>query len=446
MINENKTYYPVLNGSEADPFRNERGLKRNWYENDSSEFNSYSDRLGISNEPAVSNIHKRIVNYELSYDDKSATVMPIEQFLSQKLSDLKISDNVIKGYAASDLFNRDHELVVLILNKLAVEQAEILKLDLAQNGEKSRLALEQAFLEKGMANFANYVNNLLEHNSTVLQEMIDRYDYSDQVAFNEIQEEGLDKERAMIRRAARRLLAVQKDPTQIQIDWITDFDLTLSTVPGAIKEDARAYLEPNVPSSAPAEEDLEKNGREVFAKTFALYWNNFLSGSPNLFYEAGRADRIALRPGVNELFTWIKNKGWNPTILSANFGWIVKGALENVPDADSARIIAVWANDIRSTMKDKALQYMALETPNSANIFVGDGSSDKPAVDARHTSAFNFALRGHGFAKQLEEVGATYFEYEDMNDVMEITEKILAECQMLVDRVQRFAQKVSVTV
>jgi 2-hydroxy-3-keto-5-methylthiopentenyl-1-phosphate phosphatase len=438
MTIENFKQHVVLNGSTADPFRNERSHQaQNWVANNddnkyvasAGSFNSYETTASLA-----APFGDGIVDFYFPLDEKFATVMSIEKFLNQKLDNMQIPLNVFKSYEASDLFNRDHNLVVLILNNLAAKQAEILKRDLEQNGENSRLAKEQAFLENGMTDFANFVNNQLELNKQIVQEMIDGYHFSDQKALFESQAEGLNKESTMIRRAARRLLAVQKDPSQIKIDWITDFDLTLSTVPGETEEDARAYLEPNVPSSAPAEEDLDKNGRDVFARTFALYWNNFLTDSPNLFYEAGRADRIALRPGVNELFTWIKGKGWNPTILSANFGWIVKGALENVPDADSARIIAVWANDIRSTMKDKVLQYMAIETPNSANVFVGDGTSDKPAVDARHTSAFNFALRGHGFAKQLEIVGATYFEYEDMNDVMEITEKILAECQMLVDR------------
>lgn len=367
-------------------------------------------------------------------------IVPHDVFLNMKYGDIHLSTTENTG----DMAGRDHNIVIGMINNTAEIYAEAKRQEYAMYGEDSKLARDVRFFKNQEIDFHAYVKSENERLKDDADWVMLKYAIADEIATQEIAAEGLEGNAAMVRRAAHRILAVQPEELteneNPMVEIVSDFDLTMSKGEDTRgeyrkdgKEDARVYLEPNIPSSAPAEKHIE-HSRDDFAIIFAQYWNDFLGEVPHLFEEGGRNGRVPLRDGVREFFTYVKDKNWDINIVSANFGRFAHQALAGIPDVDRAGFLAIWHNDIRSTMKDIILHYMAIRNKHSADVFIGDGSSDKPALNAHATTAVYFALDGYGFSKELAQQNVCQFTYKDFNDIMATMDAINEECAMIRNR------------
>lgn len=174
------------------------------------------------------------------------------------------------------------------------------------------------------------------------------------------------------------------------------------------------YL-PNIPGSHHAEKEIKEKGRDIFPEALVRYWREAMIVDPEAFADVGR--NAPLRPGVPEFFKRAKESGVKADVLSANFMPLVEGVLEQIPDAEGANVWAVTHNNVIATDKGTVLKHNALMDPEKAVIFIGDGNSDIPALEAASTVAVYFALDGSSFAKELEDKKLPYITYRDFNDI-----------------------------
>lgn len=89
------------------------------------------------------------------------------------------------------------------------------------------------------------------------------------------------------------------------------------------------------------------------------------------------------------------------------------------PAVKSARMLfyAVDADNITSTDKGTLVRHLAKKGAERAVVYVGDGSSDFPALDAHELVACYFGLKDSKFADELAERGLTHFTYETSHDI-----------------------------
>lgn len=207
---------------------------------------------------------------------------------------------------------------------------------------------------------------------------------------------------SMEERAARRIRGKT-------LHVVSDFD-------GTITKDPEKYLTRLIPGSIVAEEYLHENGRESFPEIFPIAWAPSLDKDPATYREGGH--QVELREGVNDLFKTMNEKGTKVTVLSANHHAFVEGGLDQLPDSKDVQVMAIRPDSILSTEKGGMLKFFAAEGgENEALVFIGDGASDLPTLDAKNVVSLYFALEGSTFAKQLEAKNATYFTYRDFKDI-----------------------------
>ncbi len=192
-----------------------------------------------------------------------------------------------------------------------------------------------------------------------------------------------------------------------------DVDNTITT--------SGTYLEATIPGSVLAEPMLQERGRQDFPEVFVRTWRHVLAEDKgaDILYEGGRSHHVQIRKGVDNLFTHLRNEGIPRKILSANFKPFVDGVLSKTvlgSDPD-LQIYTNTVNDISPTDKGAYLQAFAQSDTSRALIYVGDGSSDIPALEARNVVACYFALAGSEFAKALEEEHIPYFSYRDFDEI-----------------------------
>lgn len=212
----------------------------------------------------------------------------------------------------------------------------------------------------------------------------------------------------MLQRAANRFSVFQNFPRQI-----TDFD-------GNITSDV-SHID-KIPGSEVAEPLLAEYGREIFPKVFTRIWRELLIHSPQLFREAGKYAKV--RAGVNEFFRYMKDHGATVEILSANFRPLVEGILETIPHARGERIWAVEEDSILSTDKGTIVEHAAKSDPDTPLIYVGDSSSDIPALEASSYVALWLAPEDSSFAKVLKDRNLTHLTYKTWFDQIEILKQI----------------------
>lgn len=223
-------------------------------------------------------------------------------------------------------------------------------------------------------------------------------------------------------RAAIAIRYVEADLTTTDQDMDTRVAARLSTMNGVqILSDMDKTITQNdtylplIPGSINAETQLERQGREAFAEVFVRNWRPALEVDPGAFKEVGKG--ASLRPGVQELFREARASNVEISVLSANFEPFVYGVLSQIPDAEGINVWAVRQNSIIATDKGSVLKHTAFESPEQGVVFLGDGASDLPTLEARDYIACYFALEGSVFAKQLEEKGLAFYTYRDFNDI-----------------------------
>lgn len=201
------------------------------------------------------------------------------------------------------------------------------------------------------------------------------------------------------------------------IHFVTDRDGSLTHIDTHEKE----YMLPHGPGSDHVEAHLDRHGRTAFPDAMVRYIQPLLRRRPDIFREAGQ-HAGTLREGVVELFAWLKENGIPRTVLSANWGELVRGGYAGTPLANDTELttIAVEHNDISSTDKATKLQLLAAEKPHVVTVYVGDGESDMRAGEAfvKGLVGWIFALKDSPFHHKLTQQGIPHSVYSDYHEIM----------------------------
>lgn len=284
-----------------------------------------------------------------------------------------------------DLEHRPHESVIAVLNSCAQRQKEALL-----TYDALSIDVQAGELLDGIQLYRSHVAG--KHAEDARSAIATKYQEAD----------WQQEDHSMFSHIAKRL--AQFDEYRV----VTDVDGTLTQNPSD-------YLTRLTPGSAIGEPMLQEHGREHFARVFVQVWQPLLSHVPWQFRQGGR--RVPLREGVADFFQTQKEQGRTVEIISANFRPFVEGVLDQIPKAEGSTIYAVDADSIVATDKGTILTDIALSHPEKAIIYVGDGSSDEAALDARDIVACYFALEGNSFEKRLQEEGLPYFSYRTYSDI-----------------------------
>lgn len=199
---------------------------------------------------------------------------------------------------------------------------------------------------------------------------------------------------------------------------------------GTLTEEPNTYLEMLIPGSRPAEKMLKEQGRENFHLVFPLTWQHGLRTTPGQYRIGGT--QAPLRKGVREFFAYTQEKGIDVDVVTANMGHFVAGILDQIDTApDELNLWAISENSILATDKATVIKNIAVQNPDGAVVFIGDGTTDLPALDAAPIVAVYFALRGSSFAGQLktlaEQGKVVYFEYDTFHDVKKKLQEVCPE-------------------
>ncbi|MDP2632688.1 MAG: hypothetical protein Q8P25_03120 [Candidatus Curtissbacteria bacterium] len=154
-----------------------------------------------------------------------------------------------------------------------------------------------------------------------------------------------------------------------------------------------------------------------------------ITNYPEQYLNYGRISH--LRNGVQESFTGFIEEDVPVRIITANAALSVKGTFERIPIPHDFKIWGIEADSVISAEKAAVIQKEAVDDPERAVIYIGDGASDKAAIDAKDQIAFYFALKDSRFERELRRAaGALYFTYEDWYDIKnklrEISQKVPA--------------------
>lgn len=195
---------------------------------------------------------------------------------------------------------------------------------------------------------------------------------------------------------------------------VTDFD-------GSVTENPAEYLE-HIPGSVHAEPLLAQHpeGRHGFGDVFAQTWQPALEETPEAFHAPDAPVKIT--PGASDLFKMLKEESIPATVVSANFEPFVRHHMGKIEGTEDVEIHGITHDSIVSSAKDAMLKFIAAKNPDSAVIFIGDGSSDEDAIEARDVVALYGARQGLGFQQKLESQAepVEHFTYNDYHDVKHV--------------------------
>lgn len=198
---------------------------------------------------------------------------------------------------------------------------------------------------------------------------------------------------------------------------ITDNTQPLNSLSGLTQTNPLSHLETLIPGSILAEPLLKDQGRGKFAEVFVNTWQVVLKDPKGSHFLRSAGTHTPFRKGVSDFFAYAQNRDAKLTIVSANFEPFVMGGLDQITEAEGTNVLAVTDKSIIPTAKGAVLLHLAQKDPSRGLIYVGDGESDKPAIQAKDLIVCYFALEGSGFAKALEEEELPNFTYRDFNDI-----------------------------
>ena len=227
-------------------------------------------------------------------------------------------------------------------------------------------------------------------------------------------------------RVAARLTQFEKLHIVMDYDGtITDHKKPLEGLSEFTSSDPRDHLTTLIPLSTIAEPMLKKNGRDNFPEVFSASWQYFLQDERGRQVFRLNGSYVPIREGVDRFFGFAKEDlDAKLTIVSANFEPFVMGGLDKIPKAENISVFAVTENSIIPTAKGDLLTHLAQADPSKAVIYIGDGASDLPTIQARNLVASYFALDGSEFAKSLEHEDLPYFSYRNFLDIRLKLQKI----------------------
>lgn len=302
-----------------------------------------------------------------------------------------------------DLAHYEHSTNVFIVNRALQQYREHRGETLTQEEQT-----EQKRLERGVDDYRAAVNELYPNTAEHPDPIAERYKQADK-------EVGPDA--TMEARIEARVAAANG------VRLAFDYDNTISD-----SSKRAAIFDPNgdpeadhqrqlIAGSEVGEAILTQYGRDEFAHAFVQSWQRPLTDMPGAFYQAGTL--VPTREGMDRLFTYLRDEGIGAGVISANFEPIIRGGLSQLPDTEGVSVRAITAGNINSTAKDAVIRDEAHKYQDKAFIFVGDGASDLPALDAQAVVACYFALEGSVFATQLAEQGIPHFTYKTGDDIID---------------------------
>lgn len=301
---------------------------------------------------------------------------------------------------------QDAHLVYESLRRFDTEYTEALT---SPDAEKRRLARDVEAQHKLtvamlLLKMDGAKQNILEHGE-ILGAIRAQYEAADRQFFAE--QQATDGTLSMDRRVELRLAAFRG--AQVA----TDVDKTITT--------HADYLQ-MIPGSVQAENYMahHEHGRETFPLVFTRYWREAMNRLASNFFEIGA--NVPFRPGVEEFFRRTEAANVPVSVASANFRPLVDGVISGIHTTNIRQSYAVETDDIRATDKSTVIQEIAMQLPDEALIYIGDGDSDEPATDpdASRVVAFYLALKGGSFARKLREKGLPFYEFETFHDVINI--------------------------
>lgn len=291
-----------------------------------------------------------------------------------------------------------------------IRTRDIINPYLGNNGipENEAIADEVAMLEIDLVRFQLHVANEKNYPDGAKEAIKSKLEKGDGMAWS-----------TPLERAAARMAQFREEVT-----YVTDFDNTLSDakkpIPSHPEHNPQKgdYLKHLVPLSEFAEDALSAD-RSNFTDVFVTYWQRFLRDPHAVAVARSNGQHIPMRNGVNTLFAGLTDIDAQKVVLSANFEPFVEGGLDQLdPEVlNNTELWAITENSIVATDKGTVIEHIAKSHPEAFTIFAGDGSSDKPAMDAKEVGLF-FALEGSSFAKELEEKGFVYLPYETGEDII----------------------------
>lgn len=290
-----------------------------------------------------------------------------------------------QGISLGDLEHRDFDTTLHVINQMAQTY-----LNASLREEPTHIAERTQALEEQITQFRTYEANPA-HYAPEAGFIAPRFTQ------NEL---GISQDADMETRVAARLL-------DLDLHIVTDLD-------GTITDDPTQYLD-KIPGSRIAEPLLAEKGRDSFAEVHTRVWQPILRDAPTLFEKAGK--HAPLRKGVDRFFEYATERELKQTVLSANFEPFVHSVITKIPTAEYVSIYAVTADSITSTDKGTMIRHLAKTYPKRAVIFIGDGSSDIPSLEAEQYVACYFALEDSSFAKALKERNLPHFTYRDFDDI-----------------------------
>ncbi len=219
-----------------------------------------------------------------------------------------------------------------------------------------------------------------------------------------------------IERARARILAL--DGAII----VTDYD---NTITNEKKIRKIRGVKPGHPGAVVADPVLAEFGHKGFADAYTeLYSASFQKLAqefPEDFFENGRT--TPLRDGAYELFQALKDSNIPLRIASANLDLAIYGTLSHLPHPDDTEVHSITLDSTNAVHKDAVIVHQALKD-KKAPIYMGDGASDIPAMDAADVVPFYIALEGSEFANALKERGLLHFEYQTHYDIKNILTEV----------------------
>ena len=190
-----------------------------------------------------------------------------------------------------------------------------------------------------------------------------------------------------------------------------------------MSEDPENYLFRLIPANELADPIMTEHGRDILPLMHSLYWQPLLQENADHFYAAGQY--TPLRKGVNEFMEFDDKNRIPLTILSTGFVPFLRGAMSQLTASEGIDLIGVTDNSVWSSDKGTIVRDFAQSDKNRAVFFLGDGSTDVPALEAKDMIACYFALAGSSFERQLQKEGALYYPYQDFNDIQSTFQRLV---------------------
>lgn len=173
-------------------------------------------------------------------------------------------------------------------------------------------------------------------------------------------------------------------------------------------------IDPTLLGSALAD-PLHGPRRMYFPEAFVSIWGPLLRDFHSVFYEGGQ--HAPLREGAEDLFAYLNQQGIPTDILSTNFIPFVQAVAERVGASSETRLLAVTEDDITATLKGDILHSLAIAHPREGILYIGDGESDLPTLQAEYVVEGYGALAGSAFDKTLTDENIVHFTYETAHDI-----------------------------